>query len=118
MTAVCDPVRNELFSISGNLDFFKALIMISSIGMLSSVLQKLSILKLKENAEIDNFVVVMNILLVFIGMINFVKLNGFTPQNNVLSEACGPILGLEQGDADKLDRVFGLVNEYGQLYSF
>lgn len=67
---------DDLQVFKNRLSNYETLIYYVTIAMLSGVLQKLSILKLKENSEADLFVIITNSLLFITGVIFIVKVGG------------------------------------------
>ena len=87
-----------------------------TISIFTSICQKLAILKLKENAEIDKGIMWINIFVVFFGLVYLFSNNAGLMQTT-LTDECIKHIDIDPSTIDTINKHHHLVMDYGTFFS-
>lgn len=112
----CNISVNSLIALSGIFGNYNFIVTIITISIFTSICQKLAILKLKENAEIDKGIMWINIFVVFFGFM-YLSLNNGGIYSTTLTDECTKHIDIDPAKITTINKHQHLVTDYGSFFS-
>jgi len=91
------------------LEVFFLLIIIYTIGMITSFMQKIIVYKTKDNVTLNTGVVILEISITLTGLL-FIFLFTSDLNNSLISDQCSKYQTIDTASKIQIDKVFGLLN--------
>lgn len=105
----CDEFTKQLdreYAMS-NLLYF--LLIFNVIGTASSIFQRIAVVKVKDNVEMNPMILVLELSFIFVG-VTYGQLFNVTNSNTITTEVCGKYQGYDADQAQTLNKMFTIVN--------
>lgn len=85
------------------------LLMFNVVGIASSIFQKLAILKVKDNVELNFWILLLELSFIFVG-VSFSQLFNITEYSTIVTDVCGKFRKLEDSHKIQIDKMYTMVN--------
>ena len=89
---------------------FTLLMIISTIGMISSFIQKIVIFRVKDNVSLNVGLMLLELSIAFTGISFIVMVNKERVLNTLNSDVCGRVLDVDPLQKDNADKMYTLLN--------
>ena len=112
----CEPAIEKILLIN---KLFYALIYVlifNGLGYLTGVIQKLTIIQMKDNIDISPWRIFLEISIVFSSAYTF-QAAVSRPQNNLITNQCTRVMEIDPVDIEKVSFIYSLVSQTGLAIS-
>jgi len=91
-----------------------ALVIFTCIGYLTAVIQKFTVLKLKDNVKLSVSQIILEILIVAVSGV-FIVMNAGDPKNDLVSNSCSGLIAVSPIQSKAMSYGFALISQSNSI---
>jgi hypothetical protein len=91
------------------LSFFDIVIILACVGYFTAVVQKLTVMRLKDNVDLQIGRISLEISVVLVSLV-YIYVKFTNPQNNMLTDMCSTVLTISPEEAGEVNYVYALLS--------
>ena len=104
-------------ALMSTISVFNQLIFIAGLGFFTSLIQKLTIVSLKDNVSLSLGHLVAELAIVITSILNYLLAQRI-PEDNMISEKCQTVKAMSPADATNVDYVYMILGDSADRMSF
>ena len=113
----CPAGVEQMLALNQVLAFFDVVIILACIGYFTAVVQKITVLRLKDNVDLQVGRICLEISVVLVSSVYICnKINN--PQNSLVTDKCSTVMDIADEDAQVINYIYALLSQTGGSLNF
>ena len=106
----CPAGIDQMLALNQILSFFDIVIILACVGYFTAVVQKLTVMRLKDNVDLQIGRISLEISVVLVSLV-YIYIKFTNPQNNMLTDMCSTVLTISPDEAGEVNYVYALLSQ-------